>query len=109
MTAAMWAAVRAVRDGIMRYVSQAVDRVDTQRIREMGEMTVVAQAVVAQRIQMLVAQAVERVNAQRVAVVHVGAVATLGGRYGTAQTGQFIRRKGFLLAGVSDERKNCDK
>ena len=82
-------------------VSQAVQR-------EMW-VTVMADAVVPQAVEVLVPQAIQRVVPQRVAVVRVGAVTTLGSRVGYRCSSQFIGRKCFLLAGVGDQSQYGNK
>ena len=82
-------------------VSQAVER-------EMW-VTVMADAVVPQAVEVLVPQAIQRVVPQRVAVVRVGAVTTLGSRVGYRSSSQFIGRKRFLLAGVGDQSQYGNK
>ena len=109
VTAAMRTTVRAAGNGIVRNVTQAVQVVVNDGIREDRMVVVTADAVMTQRIQVVVPQAVQVVMAQRIARVNVRAVTALGSSQSTGRSGQFVRRKSFLLAGVGDERKYCDK
>lgn len=106
VTATVWA---AVRDCIMWNVAQGVWMLMSQAVQREMWMIVVADAVVPQAVEVLVTQAIQRVVSQRVAVVRVGAVTTLGSRVGYRSSSQFIGRKCFLLAGVSDESQYGNK